>query len=67
MWILSLKNGLITTFAGIKIRFRHTRFPAGNKCQNVCEWVKVEERNEDGSIPSPAALQIVSVCECKPD
>ena len=27
-----------------------------NEYLNVCEWVEVVERNEDGSPPSPAVL-----------
>ena len=32
---------------------------------NVCDWVEVVERNQDGSLSSPAILRIVIFCEKK--
>ena len=49
MWILSLKNDLVITFAGIKIRVRYIRCITGIKCRNVCEV---------GHIPSVAAFEL---------
>ena len=49
-----LSKGVVNTCAVIKNEGRYLTCKTANKCPNVWEWLKMAERNKNGSFPFPA-------------
>ena len=59
-----MSSSVVITCEANEICGSHLKSKVANKCQNVCERLKVVE---NGHLPSPAVLQNVSVSERNPD